>query len=76
MIKRNFSMEQYWLNRIACFEPLLSFKGKTREDWEVWYKTAYPQYMKLLGEFPKKVELNASGELCGRWRSDPGKSGI
>ena len=59
MSKRNFSMEQYWLNRIACFEPLLSFKGKTREDWEVWYKTAYPQYMKLLGEFPKKVELNA-----------------
>jgi hypothetical protein len=62
MGKRNFSMEQYWLNRIAGFEPLLSFKGKTKEDWEEWYKTAYPKYLQLLGEFPRKVELNAEVE--------------
>jgi dienelactone hydrolase len=57
MKKRNFSMQEYWMNRIKDWEPVYSFKGETREDWADWRKSAYPKLIELLGEFPKKVDL-------------------
>ncbi|HHY97911.1 MAG TPA: hypothetical protein GX509_04120 [Firmicutes bacterium] len=56
MAKRNFSMKAYWEKIAENWEPLLSFRGSTREDWERWYKEAYSKYMELLGEFPKRVD--------------------
>lgn len=62
MPERNFSMEKYWLDMIRDYEPELAFKGSTREDWEEWRNKAYPKYMELLGQFPKKVPLEAEVE--------------
>ena len=62
MSRRNFSMNQYWMKRIEGWEPLLSFKGSTPEDWEEWRSKAYPKLMELLGEFPRKVPLEAEVE--------------
>lgn len=62
MSGRNFSMKEYWLNRIKTHKPLLSFEGTTKEEWDEWHKTAYKKYMQLLGEFPEKVPLNAEIE--------------
>lgn len=60
--KRNYSMQVYW-ERIAdeC-EPLLRFKGSTRDDWAVWRREALPRYMELLGSFPDRVPLDAEVE--------------
>jgi dienelactone hydrolase len=62
MIKRNFSMLNYWLNKIKDFEPELSFKGSTSREWEEWKRKAYPKFLELLGEFPQKVKLEAEVE--------------
>jgi dienelactone hydrolase len=62
MSTRNFSMKQYWMEKAKDWEPLLSFKGNTKEEWEEWHKAAYSKFIELLGEFPKKVELNATVE--------------
>lgn len=59
MNKRNFSMNQYWMNRIKDWEPVLAFKGSTLQEWDEWKKLAYPKLLQLLGEFPERVELNA-----------------
>jgi hypothetical protein len=59
---RNFSMQQYWMNKIKEWVPLLSFKGMTKEEWETWHKNAYPKFIELLGEFPVKVDLDAEVE--------------
>jgi hypothetical protein len=55
-------MHEYWMERIRNWEPLMAFKGKTREDWEQWYREAYPKLLQLLGEFPEKVCLDAGIE--------------
>lgn len=55
-------MQQYWLNKIENWEPLLAFKGETKKDWDEWYKQAYPKFVEILGEFPKKIALNATVE--------------
>ncbi|MFA5528903.1 MAG: alpha/beta hydrolase family protein, partial [Peptostreptococcales bacterium] len=62
MSERNFSMNEYW-NKIAKkWEPELSFRGKTYEDWTVWYKKSFAKLTELMGNFPKRVELNAEVE--------------
>lgn len=58
MSKRNFSMNQYWLEKIKNWEPKLSFKGSTLTDWDDWTQLAYPKLMELLGDFPDKVPLD------------------
>lgn len=62
MAKKLFSMHQYWLDRIKKFEPELAFKGKTPKDWEAWHKSACSKYFELLGDFPRKVPLDAEVE--------------
>jgi hypothetical protein len=59
---RNLSMQQYWMNKIKEWVPLLSFKGMTKEEWETWHKNAYPKFIELLGEFPVKVDLDSEVE--------------
>jgi hypothetical protein len=59
MSNRNFSMEFYWAKTIEKWEPLLSFKGTTKEHWEEWKKEALPQFEKLLGRLPNPVPLDA-----------------
>jgi pimeloyl-ACP methyl ester carboxylesterase len=62
MSNRNFSMQNYWMQRVKNWGPSLSFKGKSRQEWDEWRKAAYPKFLELLGEFPKKVELQAEVE--------------
>ncbi len=62
MTKRNFSMQTYWEKIMEDWTPLLKFKGKTRKDWEKWYKQAYPKFVELLGTFPEPVKLEAEVE--------------
>ncbi|NJD01967.1 MAG: hypothetical protein FIA99_05085 [Ruminiclostridium sp.] len=59
---RNFSIAQYWENKIKNWQPLLSFKGNGKSDWESWQKDAYARLLDLLGEFPEKVQPNAEVE--------------
>jgi Abhydrolase family len=56
---RNFSMVEYFNRRAADWQPLLSFRGQTKEDWADWRQRALAKYMELLGEFPKPVDLAA-----------------
>ncbi|HBN85990.1 MAG TPA: hypothetical protein DDZ89_19355 [Clostridiales bacterium] len=62
MTERNFSMHKYWMERIKNHEPLLKFKGKSLEEWTKWREEAQPKFMELLGEFPRKVDLEAEVE--------------
>lgn len=59
MKKRNFSMKTYWENISEGWEPLLKFEGKDKNDWSEWQKQASSKLLELLGEYPKKVELDA-----------------
>lgn len=60
--RRNFSPKEYW-NRVAQeHTPALSFTGVTAKDYQAWRDEAYPQYVKLLGRFPKPVPLDAAIE--------------
>lgn len=59
MANRNFSMIDYFNKKAAEWTPLLSFKGKTKKDWQAWRKKAGKKYIELLGGFPKKAPLKA-----------------
>lgn len=57
MARRNFSMIEYF-NRIAAeWEPLLSFQGESRADFDEWHEVAHAKFMELLGEFPEPAPL-------------------
>jgi dienelactone hydrolase len=62
MSRRNFSIKEYWMQRVENWEPILAFKGSSKKDWEEWREKAYPKFMELLGEFPEKVDLEAELE--------------
>jgi len=59
MKQRNFSMKYYWEKIAENWEPLLKFKGTTKQEFEEWHSEALKKLEELLGEYPKKVELNA-----------------
>jgi len=59
MTNRNFSMQKYWEKIAQNWVPLMKFKGKTRKDWEKWYKQAYAKYVELLGYFPEPTKMEA-----------------
>ena len=59
MAQRNFSMIDYFNRRAKDWQPLLSFRGSKKGDWEKWRKVALAKYRELLGDFPKPVELAA-----------------
>ena len=57
MANRNFSMIEYLNRRAKDWQPLLSFRGKTKAEWEQWREAALPKYLELLGELPQPVDL-------------------
>jgi len=59
MAGRQFSMIEYFNRRCAEITPRLSFRGKTKEDWQAWRQELLAELKKLLGEFPEPVPLNA-----------------
>jgi len=59
MAGRQFSMIEYFNRRCAEITPRLSFRGKTKEDWQAWRQELLAELRKLLGEFPEPVPLNA-----------------
>jgi dienelactone hydrolase len=40
-------------------KPKLAFKGKTEDEWRIWRRQFRAQLVRLLGEMPAKVPLNA-----------------
>lgn len=58
MRKRNFSMQDYWDKFAENHVPLLKFKWNTKEEFQEWHAQASKKLMELLGEFPKRVDLN------------------
>jgi dienelactone hydrolase len=52
-------MIEYFNRRAKDWQPQLSFRGSTPQEWEAWRAQALPKYMELLGEFPKPVDLAA-----------------
>lgn len=58
MQERNFSMEKYWREVAKDRQPSLTFAGSSEEDWEAWRKEASDKYAELLGDYPRRVELN------------------
>ncbi|MFA5865922.1 MAG: alpha/beta hydrolase family protein [Phycisphaerae bacterium] len=62
MANRNFSMQAYWEKIMENWTPLMKFKGKTKKDWEKWFKKAYPKFVELLGAFPEPAKLEAQVE--------------
>ncbi len=59
MAKRNFSMIEYFNQIAKDWQPLLSFQGSTRADFEKWQAEARAKYFELLGDFPQPVDLDA-----------------
>ena len=60
--RRNFSMQAYWEHLVQDFEPLLRFRGSSQADWQGWREEALPKLLELLGDFPRRVPLNAEVE--------------
>lgn len=58
MSERNFSMAKYWENITKNWQPLMAFKGNSKQEWELWYENAYPKFIELLGYFPEKVDMH------------------
>ncbi len=68
MAGRNFSVTQYFNQRCEQVQPRLTFRGRTREDWQQWRKQLLAELKKLLGEFPEPVPLRP--ELIWEHRED------
>jgi dienelactone hydrolase len=60
--RRNFSMQAYWEHVVRDFEPELRFSGSTQAEWQGWRGRALPKLLELLGDFPRRVPLNAEVE--------------
>ncbi|RLE08459.1 hypothetical protein DRJ00_06240 [Candidatus Aerophobetes bacterium] len=62
------SMEWYYLAEEKETVPSLSFKGRSKEDFERWHRELKEKLLELLGDFPKKVPLRPDKlgeEDCG-----------
>jgi len=59
MAGRQFSMIEYFNRRCREIEPRLSFRGKTKQEWQAWRSELLAELRKLLGEFPDPVPLDA-----------------
>jgi len=49
------SMEWYYLAEEEDTVPSLSFRGRSRSDFEAWYSELKAKLLELLGDFPEKV---------------------
>jgi len=64
------SMEWYYMAEERDIIPSLSFKGKTKKEFEKWHEQLKAKLLELLGEFPKKVSLEPDKlgeEDCGKF---------
>jgi dienelactone hydrolase len=68
MTFRNLSPQQMFEKTALEHKPKFSFKGKTKGDFDVWKKTALPEVMATLGDFPERVPLNP--QLMAEWEHD------
>lgn len=62
------SMERYYLAEEEDTIPSLSFRGKSKKDFQRWRRELRAKLLELLGEFPKKVPLEPDKlgeEDCG-----------
>lgn len=59
MANRSFSMIDYFDRIAQDWEPLLTFRGSTQDDFEDWQERASEKYFELLGDFPQPVPLEA-----------------
>jgi hypothetical protein len=50
-------MVDYLNRRAKDWQPLLSFRGHTQDEWTQWREVALARYIELLGEFPRPVDL-------------------
>jgi dienelactone hydrolase len=64
--QRNFSPREYWIQKAAEWQPSLSFRGETQADFASWQRQAMAKYTELLGEFPRRVPLDAEIEYTVR----------
>lgn len=64
------SMEWYYLTKEKDTVPSLSFKGRSKSDFEKWHSELRDKLLELLGKFPEKVPLNPDKlgeEDCGKF---------
>ena len=62
------SMERYYLAEEKDTVPSLSFRGKSKKDFQRWHSELKAKLLELLGEFPEKVPLEPDElgeEDCG-----------
>ena len=57
MQEQNFLLNNYWNKITENHQPLLAFTGSNRDDFTSWQAEAKARLLDLLGDFPKKVEL-------------------
>lgn len=58
MTPRNFSMVEYFNRRAEELSPELTFKGRTKVDWQRWRKLLQARMRELCGQWPHPVPLN------------------
>jgi len=59
MAHRNFSMIDYFSRRCREVQPRLSFRGRSKQEWQTWRAELLSELKALLGEFPQPVPLAA-----------------
>jgi len=57
MAQRNFSMIDYFNTIADEWTPLLSFKGKSADDWKKWRRKASRKLRELMGLWPEPADL-------------------
>jgi hypothetical protein len=57
MAKRNFSMIEYFNQRVKDWTPELHFTGDSKAAWQAWHEEALSKLQELLGDYPEPVAL-------------------
>ncbi len=57
MGERNLSTHEYFVRACARVQPMHSFRGTTRTDWQQWRAALLPKLRALLGPIPEAVPL-------------------
>jgi hypothetical protein len=65
---KNLSPQEMFYRLALENNPVFQFNGKNKKDFSEWKKSALPEVMKTLGDFPQKVPLNP--ELVSKWEHD------
>jgi dienelactone hydrolase len=57
MAGRNLSTRQFFLDLIRDYEPELTFRGSTRQEFEAWQSEFRQRFLECLGPLPRPVPL-------------------